>query len=73
MPELVKENNLIEDSTTSKTLNRMDKESDREVTTTTVTRTETSKTEKTGSAIIVMPLGICKQTAVNQRQTELPY
>ncbi len=67
MPELVKENNLIEDSTTSKTLNRMDKKSDREVTTTTVTRTETSKTEKTGSAIIVMPLVSCKQTAINQR------
>jgi len=51
----------------------MDKESDLEVTTRTVTKTETSRTGKTGSAIIVMPLGTCKQTAVNQRQTELPY
>jgi len=71
MPKLVKGNNLMEDSTTSKTLNRMDKESDWEVTTTTVTRTETSRTGKTGSAIIEMPLGTCKQTAVNQKQTEL--
>jgi hypothetical protein len=51
-------------STTSETTNKMDKESNLEVTTTTTaTRTETSRTEKTGSAVIAMPPATCKQIA----------
>ncbi len=53
--ELVKADNLIADLTTSRAINRMDKESNLGVTTTTATKTETSRTEKTGSAFTVTP------------------
>ncbi len=50
----------------------MDKESDLEVTTATATRMETSRTRRTGNAVIVMLPGTCKQTAGNEKPLELP-
>jgi hypothetical protein len=67
--ELVKENNLTADSTTSKEINRTDKESDLEVTT--ATRMGTSKTETTGNVVIATPRGTCKLTAEKEKQPEL--
>jgi hypothetical protein len=67
--ELVKENNLTADSTTSKETNRTDKESDLEVPT--ATRMGTSKTETTGNVVIATPRVTCKLTAEKEKQPEL--
>jgi hypothetical protein len=67
-PELVKVNNLTPDSTTSKEINSTDKESDLEVTT--ATRTETSRKEKTGSAVTATPRATCKPTVEKESRPE---
>ena len=68
-PELVKADNLIADSITSREINQTDKESDLEVTTT-ATRTKTSRTEKTGSAVTVTPQDTCKPIVERERLPE---
>jgi hypothetical protein len=72
-PELIKVDNLIEGSTASETTNltRTDRESGLEVTTTTVTKTETSRTGKTGNAITVIPPDTCKPIVAKERPPEL--
>ena len=67
--ELVKENNLTADSTTSKEINSTDKESDLKVPT--ATRTGTSRTEMIGNVVIAMPRVTCKQNAGKEKQPEL--
>jgi hypothetical protein len=69
MPELVKADNLIADSITSREINQTDKESNLEVTTT-ATRTKTSRTKKTGSAVTVMPQDTCKPIVERERLPE---
>ena len=68
-PELVKENNLTADSTTSKEINRTDKESDLEVPT--ATRMGTSNTETTGNVVIATHQVTCKLNAGKEKQPEL--